>query len=270
MESVGTGVGFKYSLTSDDDNSDFWGFAREARGLFSGLQDAPRQVELLGCAPHGGLLAALDHIGGRRALAGNADLALLDVEGVEMGSYFVNGVTPTAAKASNLGEGLVDVTVQLWCDQMLPGSDQMWELIRTGQLNRKGLWHSLDQPGRHVWLSVALWSHRYQRRGHRADLAPGRVFVLDGRQILDEDSFYCAIGEAINGPGGYFGWNLDALDDCLNGGWGAAPAFTLEWRHSEVARSRLVEHPAVQGGPSTLFELILKIINDRGVEVVLS
>lgn len=30
-----------------------------------------------------------------------------------------------------------------------------------------------------------------------------------------------SIGEAINGPGGYFGWNLDALHDCLRGGFGA-------------------------------------------------
>jgi RNAse (barnase) inhibitor barstar len=83
------------------------------------------------------------------------------------------------------------------------------------------------------------------------------------------DSFYCAIGEAVNGPGGYFGWNLDALKDCLRGGWGAAPPFTLEWQYAEVARSRLVEHRAVQGDPATLFELILNIIGDHDVEVVL-
>ncbi|WP_372346599.1 barstar family protein [Streptomyces sp. KL116D] len=52
---------------------------------------------------------------------------------------------------------------------------------------------------------------------------------LDGRHIVDRDTFCCAIGEAINGPGGYFGWNLDALDDCLCGGWGATTPFTLHW-----------------------------------------
>lgn len=269
MESVGAGAGITYSLTGDDGGSDFWGFAREARALFSASEDGSRQVELLGCAPRGGLLAALDRVGGRRARAGNADLALLDAEGVAMGSYFVNDVTAIAAKASALGDGLVDVTVQLCCDQTLPGSDWKWELIRTGQLNRKGLWHSLDQPGRRAWLSVALRSSEYQRRGNRADIAPGRTLMLDGQQILDVDSFYCAIGEAVNGPGGYFGWNLDALNDLLRGGWGAAPPFTLEWQHAEVARSRLVEHRVVQGDPATLFEPILNIIGDHDVEVVL-
>ncbi|MEU3226690.1 hypothetical protein ABZ695_26515 [Streptomyces sp. NPDC006976] len=146
-------------------------------------EDGFRQVDLLGCAPRGGLLAALDQVGGRRARVGNADLALLDAKGVEMGSYFVNDVAPIAAKPSALGVGLVDVTVQLWCDQMLPGSDWMWELIRTGQLTRKGLWHSLDQQGRRAWLSVALWSSEYRRRGKSSDIAPGRVFVLDGQQV---------------------------------------------------------------------------------------
>ncbi|MFE0701069.1 barstar family protein [Streptomyces sp. NPDC058872] len=54
-----------------------------------------------------------------------------------------------------------------------------------------------------------------------ADAPAGQVFTLGGRHIVDRDAFYCAIGEVVNGPGGYFGWNPDALDDCLRGGWGA-------------------------------------------------
>ncbi|WP_412125918.1 barstar family protein [Streptomyces platensis] len=61
--------------------------------------------------------------------------------------------------------------------------------------------------------------------------------MLDGRHIVDRDSFSCAIGEAINGPGGYFGWNFDALDDCLRGGWGATPPFALHGDSSAAARA---------------------------------
>ncbi|MGW2403259.1 barstar family protein [Streptomyces sp. NPDC001739] len=78
---------------------------------------------------------------------------------------------------------------------------------------------------------------------------------MDGRHIVDEDSFYCALGEAINGPGGYFGWNLDAVDDCLRGRWGATPPFTLEWQHSTDARAHLA--------------LLLEIFEERGIEVIL-
>ena len=34
------------------------------------------------------------------------------------------------------------------------------------------------------------------------------------------NDFYREIGSAVNGPGGYFGRNLDALADCLRGGFG--------------------------------------------------
>jgi barstar (barnase inhibitor) len=43
------------------------------------------------------------------------------------------------------------------------------------------------------------------------------TYFLDGRHVTDVDGFYCAVGEAINGPGGYFGWNTGAVDDCLRG-----------------------------------------------------
>ncbi|MFD8543144.1 barstar family protein [Streptomyces sp. NPDC059649] len=260
-----------YSLTSDDDENDFWGFAQDARGLFSPLEEEEegrRQVEFVGCAPRGGLLAALGRIGGRRAVAGNAYVDVLDADGVSMGSYFVNDVTVTAAQPSCLGTDLVDVMVDMWCEEAMPGSGWVWELLRTGRLNRTGRWQQLDAAGRRAWLSVALWSHRYQRRG-KPDALAGKVFTLDGRHIVDKDAFYCALGEAINGPGGYFGWNLDALDDCLRGRWGATPPFTLEWQHSAASRTRLVNHPAVQDDTATLFELLLEIFEERGIEVVL-
>ncbi|MEV5886741.1 barstar family protein [Streptomyces sp. NPDC052020] len=71
------------------------------------------------------------------------------------------------------------------------------------------------------------------------------MFPLDGRHIADRDTFHCAIGEALNGPGGHFGWYLDALDDCLGGGRGATPPFTLHWDSSAETRARLAERVAI-------------------------
>ncbi|MEV2279154.1 barstar family protein [Nocardiopsis sp. NPDC049922] len=268
--SVRFGEGQKYALTSDEDDADFWGFARGAEGLFTPLPDenGARRVRFVGCLPQGGLLKSVDHVGSRRASAGNASLDLLDAEGATMGSYFVSGVTVIDVKPSICGVGLVDLTTTLWCENALAGADAVWDLIRQGQLSRTGMWHELAPGARRAWLSVALWSREYQRRGKSATPA-GQVFTLDGRHIVDEDSFYCAIGEAVNGPGGYFGWNLDALDDCLMGGWGATPRFTLYWGSSAEARARLAERVPTGDGDVALFDLILEIFEEQGVNVVL-
>lgn len=260
----------KYTLTSDEDDSDFWGFAHEAEGFFMPLPDeeGERRVHLIGCRPQGGLLKSVDHVGNSRAIAGNAWFALLDGDGATMGSYFVGEVTVVDVKPSSRGADLVDLTVTLWCENALPGADTVWDLVRTGQLNRTGVWHQLAPERRRAWLSVALWSHEYRRQG-KPDASAGQVFTLDGQHIVDEDSFYCAIGEAINGPGGYFGWNLAALDDCLFGGWGASSPFALHWGSSAEARARLVERVAIGDREVALFDLLMEIFEARGVSVFL-
>ncbi|MET9123360.1 barstar family protein [Streptomyces sp. NPDC004528] len=201
-------------------------------------------------------------------MAGNAWLDLLDGDGATMGSYFVSEVTVIDVTPSAHGAHLVDVTVTLGCDHALLGAERAWDLVRTGRLNHTRMWRELSPEDKHAWLSVALWSSKYQRQG-KPDAPAGQVFVLDGRHIVDEDSFYCAIGETVNGPGGYFGWNLSALDDCLCGGWGATTPFTLHWNFSTEARTRLAERVNTGDREIALFDLILEILEERGVSVIL-
>jgi RNAse (barnase) inhibitor barstar len=104
----------------------------------------------------------------------------------------------------------------------------------------------------------------------RPDRPPGGTYRLDGRFVTDVEGFYCAIGEAINGPGGYFGWNLDALADCFSGGFGACPPFRLVWRDAAVARRHLVEgydHRRLE--PAVTFDHLVDLLTEHGVEVVL-
>ncbi|MGW7237769.1 barstar family protein [Streptomyces sp. NPDC054804] len=62
--------------------------------------------------------------------------------------------------------------------------------------------------------------------------------VLDGTRIATLEDFRRVIGEAVNGPGGYFGRDLDALADCLGGGFGTPDDddFVFEWRDHETSR----------------------------------
>lgn len=63
--------------------------------------------------------------------------------------------------------------------------------------------------------------------------------TLDGTWIDDVPSFYLALGEAINGPNGYFGGCLNALADCLCGGFGVLPPLTIYLSHFEEVRHAL-------------------------------
>ncbi|MFI6055250.1 barstar family protein [Streptomyces violascens] len=67
------------------------------------------------------------------------------------------------------------------------------------------------------------------------------IYVLEGRRIHTLADFWLVIGEAVNGPGGYFGRNLDALNDCLRGGFGTPEDgdFTVEWHDHAVSRRAL-------------------------------
>ncbi|MGW9121689.1 barstar family protein [Streptomyces sp. NPDC055663] len=116
------------------------------------------------------------------------------------------------------------------------------------------------------------------------------TYVIEGSRVTGLEQFWKEIGEAVNGPGGYFGRNLDALADCLGGGMGTPDDgdFVFEWRdhttsaqalgHEETAR-RLRQsldrvHPtnraavqqrldeALAGRGPTLFDLIVEILAD--------
>ncbi|WP_075267364.1 barstar family protein [Streptomyces sp. Tue 6075] len=80
------------------------------------------------------------------------------------------------------------------------------------------------------------------------------TYVLDGRQIRTLEDFYRVTGEAINGPGGYFGRNLDAFSDCLSGGFGAPDGddYVIEWRDHQVSRRHL-------GYPETARQLEIRL-----------
>ncbi|GAB2701614.1 barstar family protein [Kitasatospora kifunensis] len=67
------------------------------------------------------------------------------------------------------------------------------------------------------------------------------TYLLDGTRIRTLEDFWSEIGAAVNGPGGYFGRNLDAFADCLSGGFGTPDDgdFRFEWRDHQASRRAL-------------------------------
>jgi RNAse (barnase) inhibitor barstar len=76
------------------------------------------------------------------------------------------------------------------------------------------------------------------------------VYGIDGSRIRSLEDFWLAMGEAVNGPGGYFGRNLDAFSDCLGGGFGTPEDddYIAAWHHHEQSRATL-------GYPETVRQL---------------
>ncbi|MEC0207375.1 barstar family protein [Paenibacillus ehimensis] len=98
---------------------------------------------------------------------------------------------------------------------------EIWRKWMVSKPTIKNTWSSLSQRRRLGWLEVV--------RMHHATYCniPNNNYFLDMTHVRDSVSFYCALGEAMNGPGGYYGFSLDSLDDCFCGGFGATPPFVL-------------------------------------------
>ena len=248
-----------------------YGTCLDVTGVFRDQAAAPvPQVRLRGCRPAPALLTALDAIGqstkaAERRRRFRADVHVVAADG-STGCLVDAAVSGTvrAAEPSRLGDGLLDITID--SDPREPLATRVLDILehwRTGRPAEKNLWAGYDRELRHQWLGIAL--------GHRPagpDRPAGATYDLDGRFITDIEGFYCAIGEAINGPGGYYGWNLDALSDCPRGGFGARTPFRLTWHNSSVARQHLVDgYDRRRLGASVSLPYLLDLLAAEQVEI---
>jgi RNAse (barnase) inhibitor barstar len=134
---------------------------------------------------------------------------------------------------------------------------------RAGWPAEKNLWAGYDRELRSRWGGLAAG----RMRGG-LDRPPGTTYDRGGRFVTDVEGFYCAIGEAVNGAGGYFGCNLDALIDCLHGGLGAAAPSRLVWHDSAVAREHLVDgYDRRRLGPAVSFNYLMDLLTTYGMEI---
>ncbi|MFD0658324.1 barstar family protein [Thermocatellispora tengchongensis] len=83
-------------------------------------------------------------------------------------------------------------------------------------------------------------------------------WFVDGVEMVNVYGFYCALGEAVNGVGGYFGSNLSALNDCLRKSRSNKEAFRIIWRNFLEFKQRVGDAEAGD---------ILSVFRDREVEV---
>ncbi len=259
----------EFALLGRDDTP--YGTCRDVSGVFREQAAPPvAQVRLLGCRPETPLLTALGAVSNaskasrrRRRIRAEVHMTAADGAIRPVIGGLVSG-TVVAGEPSRLGAGLLDVTVDSDPREPLPlGVLDILEQWRSRRPAARNEWAGYSRELRHHWAGVAL-AHRVDA----ADRPSGTTYDLDGRYVTDVEGFYCAIGEAVNGPGGYFGWNLDALHDCLRGGFGARTPFRLVWHDSAVARAHLVAgYDGRRLAPATTLDDLLAIFAAHQVEV---
>ncbi|WP_377267948.1 barstar family protein [Peterkaempfera sp. SMS 1(5)a] len=234
-------------------------------GLFrSRAVPAPVPMELIGCEPAEPLLAALRSP--RRWERDRAGLMVLDRHGAVMASLAV-GLAVTGARPSVLGGTLVDITLTDGGeDRPSPAARPLWETWHQGAPTEPNVWAPYDSQGRSEWLNLTTRAWRVPVP--RPDRSGGD-HQLDGRFVTDIPGLHCAIAEALLGPGRYFGREWNAFKDCLGGGFGVAPPFTLTWHDSEVARRALADVPGDPESRLSYFEEIVHLLERCGVTVVL-
>ncbi|MEU0561223.1 barstar family protein [Dactylosporangium sp. NPDC006015] len=256
-------AGRAFLLSGED--ADPLGSCQDTLGLYRHRPEPePGVVTWVGVQPEAPLAKLLTYVPGGSAKRRRVQVTVevLDGAGTPVDDRNLDGLV-TAARPSR-HDGLLDIVVADAVFAPFPsGAPAIWRLWDGGRPETPGSWTALDRTLRHVWSGIAI-----RRRRQDGDSPAGGTYLLDGTHVTDIEGLYCALGEAVNGPGGYFGWNLNALDDCLRGGWGARAPFTLVWQHAGVARRHLVagfdRHLRLT---ATTMDDVLAVLHERGVEV---
>ncbi|MFI7079734.1 hypothetical protein ACIBO1_20760 [Micromonospora sp. NPDC049903] len=194
------------------------------------------------------------------ALRGDIEVLVLDAEGQPMGRYALWGAKLVVG---DVPEYLV-VTAQTGLPPHV-GARQLWDRFRVSR-PRHGEWRTLRVGDREAWLEVA--GLRYTESASERDyMVPPRGIVMGGDEVKDVASFFCAIGEAFRGPGGYIGQSFTELGESLENYLQVA-AVRLIWRDISVARSSLSAVMNIAGGSISKFDLILRVLSQNNVDVV--
>ncbi|MER7822770.1 barstar family protein [Streptomyces sp. NPDC096097] len=234
-------------------------------GLFAPRADPePVPMELIGCEAAEPVLVGTQQP--RRWARDQLDLLVLDRQGAVMASRTV-GMAIGGASPSALGEGLEDITlIDGGADRPSPAVRPVWARWYQGPPTEPNLWAPYDAQGREEWLE--LTTRAWREPAPRPDRSGGE-YRLDGRFVTDVPGLHCAMAEALVGPGRYFGREWHAFADCLAGGFAVVPPFTLIWQDSEVARRAPADPASQPQGLSAYFEDVVRLLERRGVTVVL-
>ncbi|MEU3750567.1 MULTISPECIES: hypothetical protein [Streptomyces] len=227
-------------------------------------EETHTDVTFVGCSPRGELRDALD--------AGAEEFREVRYQGLtRIGNHHHEGEAGriTGWDTSTRHRGLLDLTLSFPRTGLVPpATGEIWDLFWQARPIEPGTWKRFAAAARGEWLDRAAAHGSYGA----PELVPGATYHLDGTDIVDEDSFRCALGEAVLGPGRCFRAGgagaigaaeigAAAIGEELSGA-------TVVWHRADVARTCLGVLPYRGNRPAT-FQALVDALTDAGVRLVL-
>jgi RNAse (barnase) inhibitor barstar len=184
----------------------------------------------------------------------DVELQVMNWRGEVIGSYYIGRVFLNTPNDGAINGGCVNVTASFYgfsCPY--PRASEVWRRWASLDQIRLGEWRTYPKSWLHVVQTAWFESgHSAKRYGTDSEVA------IDGNEITSEDGFFCALGEAVNGAGGYFGSTLSGLADCLALSGASSHPFRIRWVH---------ESASVQNLGREFVESVIAVFEDYGVEV---
>ncbi|MGI0120137.1 barstar family protein [Zooshikella sp. RANM57] len=101
-----------------------------------------------------------------------------------------------------------------------------------------GCWQNLSSNDKEEWLQKAC-DRFFHDESYVIQSEANRTIEIDGKLIRDPLDFFCLFGEAVNGPGGYFGKCPHSFDDCLFEKFGLEFPSTIIWENYSATKKIL-------------------------------
>jgi RNAse (barnase) inhibitor barstar len=242
-------VDFPIYVMVDEESRDVLVAAEDIYGFFINPGEQSTEVAFLG----------VHEINRSRRRAEDAVLDITNCRGEKIGEYFIGRVGGRDIATDATGSSDSRVSYRLFgnrCEH--PSARRIWRRWASRVALNKDEWVQLPAGHQEAWLHVVqnCWftSNRRAARYGVHDVAH-----LDGTHIFTKAGFFCALGEAVNGPGGYFGSNLDALEDCISSSYGEGPITKIVWRNFESSKKSLDD---------VFLNSIMGMMREFGIEVV--
>ncbi|GAB3965658.1 barstar family protein [Streptomyces sparsus] len=169
----------------------------------------------------------------------DVELHVVNPAGATVGSYYIGIVGLRSELPGGAHSGQIGFLATFYGHTCpYPAAGVIWQRRASEDPLRRGEWMEYPAEAHESWLHVT--QNSWFATGHTATrYDTGTSCTIDGSKILNESSFYCELGESVNGVGGYFGSNLDALADCLASSTATGNRFDVLWRESTPSRERM-------------------------------